>query len=142
MWILTVAGFFSAVEKPEDQARGTVTVRARVEGDIVALCRDYAPGTKWESDSAGTTDYAYRAVLTREEWEAAVAQMAREITYPNFKDEVKRRQGAKRASAYMRVWGALRALQPASGWPRDCWDEPVDPVDLADGRWASGLDDT
>jgi hypothetical protein len=30
MWLLTVFGFFSIVEKPDDRQAGTVTIRARV----------------------------------------------------------------------------------------------------------------
>lgn len=45
------------------------------------------------------------------EWVAAVAQLAGEIDYDNFKSAVARNQGQVRASVYGRVWGELLSLQ-------------------------------
>lgn len=57
------------------------------------------------------TDYPYRIRVDRDELALVVAQLVREIDYVNFKDAVRERQGAKRAKAYGRVWGELRALE-------------------------------
>lgn len=43
MWLMTPIGFFSIVEKPYDRHDGTLTVRARVEGDLVELKNRYLP---------------------------------------------------------------------------------------------------
>jgi hypothetical protein len=37
MWLITPTGFFSIVQKPSDEAADTLTVRARVRQDLVAL---------------------------------------------------------------------------------------------------------
>jgi len=41
-----------------------------------------------------------------------VVLLTADIDYPNFKDEVARRQGAARAGVYHDVWAALLLLQP------------------------------
>jgi hypothetical protein len=37
MWVITIIGFYSSVEKPEDRDHGTLTVRARVREDLEIL---------------------------------------------------------------------------------------------------------
>jgi hypothetical protein len=44
MWLITPIGFFSIVRKPDGQRVGTLTVRARVRGDLEALRGLYLPG--------------------------------------------------------------------------------------------------
>ena len=41
----------------------------------------------------------------------ALAQMASEVDYPNFKAAVAQRQGAERACYYTEVWQVLRRIQ-------------------------------
>jgi hypothetical protein len=43
MWLITPIGFFSVVQKHDDEASGTRTVRARVRGDFEALQEKYLP---------------------------------------------------------------------------------------------------
>lgn len=40
MWVVTDFGFFSVVQKPGDAEAGTLTVRARVRGDLEAVLYD------------------------------------------------------------------------------------------------------
>ena len=44
MWLITPVGFFSIVQKPSDVAADTLTVRARVQGDLEALREQFLPG--------------------------------------------------------------------------------------------------
>lgn len=53
MWLITTFGFFSIVQKPEDKARGTLTIRARVRNDLKALKQSCIP-TSGRSRSATT----------------------------------------------------------------------------------------
>ena len=106
MWLMTTSGFYSVVEHRRDPER--LVVRARAKEDIEAL-RRWIPGVEPRSDAAA--DYLWRAVVTRAEWVVALAQMASEVDYPNFKAAVAQRQGAERACYYTEVWQVLRRIQ-------------------------------
>ncbi len=106
MWLITTSGFYSVVEHRRDPER--LVVRARAREDIEAL-RRWIPDVEPRSDT--TADYLWRAVVTRAEWVVALAQMASEIDYPNFKAAVAQRQGAERACYYTEIWQVLRRIQ-------------------------------
>ena len=110
MWLITPIGFFSVVEKPGDKQAGTLTVRARVRGDLVALKKHYLPALGPIQESHDT-DYRFRAVAPRSEVSAAMARMVDGLDYSNFKSEVAKKQGHKRASLYHKVWDVLYHLQ-------------------------------
>lgn len=111
MWIfLPTGGFLSIVKKPEDEARGTVTVRARVRADLIELREHFLPALG-SIDSAAGTDYPHRAVVLAADFEQAMAAMARAVTYSNFKSEVSRVKGSGRARVYHLVWSLLLKLQ-------------------------------
>lgn len=115
MWVLTSLGFFSIVRKPDDVGAGTLTVRARVRADLVAL-RDAALPTLGAIVSSPDADYRYRARAPQADVAAALARLAAALDYANFKDEVARCQGQARAELYEHVWGALHALQRNPGF--------------------------
>lgn len=106
MWLMTSQGFYSVVAHAEDASR--VLVRARTQGDLLALRNQIPALDPWEDPSA---DYRWRAEVRREDWHAAASELAATIDYGNFKSEVARRQGSRRAALYERVWSTLRALQ-------------------------------
>ena len=110
MWIMTTAGFFSIAEKPEDRAEGMLTVRARVRRDLTRLRRDYLPqlGRISRSDR---TDYPFRARAQCTHVADALARIALNIDYGNFKHEVGVRQGPRRAQIYSHVWSDLLDLE-------------------------------
>ncbi len=110
MWLMTPIGFFSIVEKPNDRHDGTLTVRARVEGDLAALKAHYLPELGEIKTDQGT-DYLYRATAPREEVARALSQLTLDLDYSNFKDEVYRVQGYERARVYGEVWSSLYRLQ-------------------------------
>ncbi|NYT58225.1 NUDIX hydrolase [Alcaligenaceae bacterium] len=112
MWLLTPAGFFSIVQKPSDVAAGTLTVRARVAGDLDNLRNGVLP-TLTRTVAGKGTDYAYRATAPREDIVKALGELALQTTYSNFKDEVAKPQGKARAALYHDVWDVLYRLQSA-----------------------------
>jgi hypothetical protein len=110
MWLVTDRGFYSVVDKGDRE--GYLCVRGRLREDLEALFElealgKYADGIIETHDS----DYRYRVYVTREDWTAAVADLASRIDYDNFKNVVARRQGHDRARAYGKVWSALYDLQ-------------------------------
>lgn len=109
MWIMTPLGFFSAVEKRGDREANMLTIRARSIADLEALVETYSLPTK--VTKGGGTDYPCRITIERAKWAGIVADMALEVNYSNFKDAVKARQGAARASVYSRVWSALLSIE-------------------------------
>lgn len=110
MWLITSIGFFSVVQKPGDKQNGTLTVRSRVLGDLAALKQHYLPGLGPIQESPDT-DYRFRAIAPRAEVSAAMARMIETLDYGNFKSEVAKKQGPKRAGLYHQVWDALYPLQ-------------------------------
>ena len=110
MWLITPIGFFSIVRKPDDQRTGTLTVRARVRGDLEALRELYLPGLGSIEESP-ETDYRFRAKAPRPEVSAAMSRLIDDLDYSNFKSEVGKQQGAARAKVYGSVWSTLYKLQ-------------------------------
>ena len=101
MWLMTTRGFYSVVEHRDYADR--LIVRARCQTDIVALA-DLVDGEPVRLEDA---DYAWRVEVTRDEWQAAMQVLVGEITYPNFKSEVR---DPAHHDAYMKVWGVMLAL--------------------------------
>lgn len=110
MWLITPVGFFSVVRKPTDIKNKTLTVRARVRSDLEAPKAQYLPelGSVQESK---VNDYRYRAVAPQAAVARAMARLIEDLDYANFKDGVKKRQGADRAHLYHGVWDVLYGLQ-------------------------------
>ncbi len=109
MWLLTTKGSYSIVEKPWDKAGKTLTIRARVENDLISL-KSYLPSAGDIIESSDS-DYRYRITAPRAEVESAMARLTAEIDYDNFKDAVASRQGYDRAITYGEVWKILYKLQ-------------------------------
>jgi hypothetical protein len=106
MWLFTTQGFYSVVAHRRHQDR--LIVRGRTSEDLEAL-RAQIPELRIFSDSRA--DYRWRAVVTRAEWVAAVAQLPEELDYDSSKRAVAARQGRERERIYDRVWAALRELR-------------------------------
>ncbi len=110
MWLLTTCGFFSVVQKPEDGAPDTLTVRARVRADLDALRTRYLPELG-ETSVRIHSDYRYRATAPRAALAAAMSRIVEDLTYGNFKSAVALTQGRERADVYHDVWDVLYGLQ-------------------------------
>ena len=106
MWTITTRGFYSAVQHRDDPTR--LLIRARCEEDIRAL-KDLLPDAS--PFALRRSDYEWRLECSAVEWGVALAQMALEVDYDNFKNAVKREQGQERASIYMRCWSALLGIE-------------------------------
>ncbi len=107
MWLFTNFGFFSVVQKPGD---AILTIRARVRADLDRLRSGYLPQLG-ETRAGEGTDYPYRASASHAEVAAAMARIAEDIDYSNFKSKVSKTQGQRRSHAYMAVWDALYDLE-------------------------------
>ncbi len=105
--MFTTIGFFSVVVHA-DEPRSLI-VRARAREDLENLRREHLPDL--EIVENGGTDYAFRAYVSRDEWEHAAQQMAAAVDYPNFKDAVVARQGLERAGFYVEIWETMQRLQ-------------------------------
>lgn len=111
MWIMLNDCFVSIVNK--DCARDELMVRARRPGDIEKLF------PKAQVTEFTASDYHYRAAIKRTEIaEALVGELSR-VTYSNFKDSVDDRP---LHDAYLRVWGAMAALQPNRPYSGATWN--------------------
>jgi hypothetical protein len=109
MWIMTPRGFYSAVQKFGDAKDDMITVRARAREDLENLS-DLLPGYEPYREK-GYSDYPWRIRIPHQEWNQTVSTLSAEIDYNNFKDEVKHKQGQKRASVYGRIWSILLDLE-------------------------------
>jgi hypothetical protein len=107
MWVVSRAGFYSVVQKVGDPG---LTVRARVRQDLVNLL-SYLPGaaSAYEIRESPTNDYGYRLQCSHKEWAEALAALALEIDYDNFKSEIGKLD-RKRESILHKVWDALYDL--------------------------------
>lgn len=106
MWLITKIGFFSIVQKEGDEQ---LCVRSRVREDLEALCSRLPSAPEIVEDAY--TDYRYRTWLSHETFAGLARELAEEIDYPNFKDEIHRNAGRERARVYAGVWEKLFALQ-------------------------------
>jgi len=107
MWLFTTVGFFSVVQKPGET---DLTVRARARDDLERLREGYLPELS-QTVAGGGTDYPYRAKVSHEALARGAAKLVRDVSYPNFKNEVARVADPERAHVYSEVWHALLALE-------------------------------
>ena len=125
MWIFTRYGFFSiACASTPDGAidTGTMMVRSRLREHLISL-KDRFPDSdvgKAEIQSSDHTDYRYRIVVSKSAWVAALAELATEQTWANFKNEASRFSRAKKmAYAYVdalhSIWDVMYRLQVREG---------------------------
>jgi len=121
MWVFTQDGFFSAVEDENDP--GTLLVRSRARLDLerfVAAVEGVKAGDIIETTDS---DYPVRVFVKREVFAAYVADSAREIDYPNFKNQLKEiGEPSHRLDAMMQVWGVMRRFQDAEQHARSLRD--------------------
>jgi hypothetical protein len=113
MWIQTTIGFFSIVQKPEDVAGDTLTVRARSRDHLEALKLAYLQESG-PIQVGGFTDYPYRIVAPRHAVEDALSMIVAAIDYCNFKDAVAD-EDPHTAHVYGKVHAALKALTDDEG---------------------------
>jgi hypothetical protein len=122
MWVFTKYGFFSAVcarkgsgtyGQPVDPDR--IMIRARLRSHLDALLTrfpDVLGGN--EIQTFPGSDYAFRIFVAKSDWSIALAALAEETDYDNFKAEVARYRG-NGGKAYEKslhdVWEVMYGLQ-------------------------------
>ncbi|MGB4950765.1 MAG: hypothetical protein WBO55_09030 [Rhizobiaceae bacterium] len=109
MWLATKYGFFSVVAHQDDP--DLVQVRARSRDDLEHL-RGFAQGRDIPVPDIVMTpanDYCCRIFMTRRSWTQLGGELATEIDYPNFKEQV--RGEPARDAAYMQMWSIMRRYQ-------------------------------
>ncbi len=136
MWVFTIDGFFSAVQKPKDRSTHRITIRARNREDLVRFKDRMNLQNRILSTPAG--DYPFRIVTTKKTWGRYLDRMARIMEYSNFKSECDR-MGLKRGGVYHRIWSVLQDLEKPRPAPRgqgrlDFRDSIYDPA--AGRRWS------
>ena len=102
MWLFFNDAMLSIVQKPDD--KDTLTVRARIKGDIETVFPDAKV-----TDGAGT-DYRFRAKIPREVVAKAMFDRVMAFDYGNFKSSV---SSIARHDAYMGVWDVMYRYQQA-----------------------------
>jgi hypothetical protein len=88
--------------------RGRTERPSRVRGDLDNLA-DLLPNAV--PFCLRHTDYPWRLEVDKKDWAFAVAKMAMEIDYRNFKSTVAARQGRQRSYIYGALWWELLALE-------------------------------
>lgn len=101
MWIVMNDAYLSIVDKAYGFGE-LLSVRARVKGDIEKVFPD---AKVFES---AKTDYRFRAMISRKEVAAKIADRIENIRYPNFKDSVVENW---RHDAYAEIWGVMFQVQ-------------------------------
>ncbi len=102
MWIFLPNSMLSIVQKPGDAEAGTLTVRARIAGDIERVFPDA------KVIEGGGTDYRFRATIPRDQVAQAMHDQVMCLSYANFKSTVKEH---RRHEAYLGVWREMFAYQ-------------------------------
>jgi hypothetical protein len=121
MWIFTKYGFFSIACANDAGGKidpDKVMVRTRLREHLDSL-KERFPKTvlgQAEIQVSEHTDYRYRIVVPKADWVAALAELATEQTWANFKTEAGRFSIAKKkAHAYVdalhSIWDVMHRLQ-------------------------------
>jgi len=107
MWIATKHGFYSIVQKRDDEYH----VRGRVRQDLENLLHLVRLDLAIE-DWPGA-DYRYRIIVGRKTFSGIMAALALDLDYPNFKAEIASSPDQhEKIEAFHQVWRILARLQP------------------------------
>lgn len=120
MWIFTRYGFYSVVCARVNGPQGelvdpdTVVVRARRRDHIEALQRRIPALGGTDVLVQPHSDYRFRIKVAKKVWAGALADLAEEQTWDNFKNEAHRyqgRDGDEYVSLLHRIWREMYAFQ-------------------------------
>ena len=113
MWLFTSMGFYSVVahrDKPDH-----VLIRSRCRADLERLQElasvNYVLLAQREILENAGSDYRYRIIAHRRDWEWLVPALMREIVYDNFKNEVHKLGEPARDEMHNQVWLAGKRWQ-------------------------------
>lgn len=116
MWMMTRYGFFSIVRGHGAEAQCLV-VRARRRDHLEALCKRFLE-PPYHLKRTPRRDYPFRVCITREVAAVLMRELAQDIDYDNFKDEVKKALPADHAyhQFLTKTWvGGLSVSAPGTG---------------------------
>ena len=106
MWLFTKRGFYSIVEKKP----GEFHIRARARKDLENLKQ--LAEIKRRIVLTRNADYRYRLVVNKIEVLAALASLAADIDYSNFKDRIAADPVQReKLHAYHEIWATMHELQ-------------------------------
>ena len=111
MWLMTIHGFYSIVQKEP----GTYHVRSREAADLGNLVRGI-PLPDVRIQESQHTDYAARIVVGQAELDAILRFLATTIDYPNFKARINT-TADQAHKPYHEVWQVLADALGAYGHP-------------------------
>jgi len=113
MWLFTIYGFYSiaCASKPDGSLdKDTVMIRARRSDHLRNMQKRFLSLAKAKILTLPNQDYRYRLVVPKAIWVAALAEMAGEQRWTNFKAEAARHQGDGGAD-YIDAWAIMNRLQ-------------------------------
>lgn len=105
MWLFTVHGFYSIVQKKPNEWH----VRAREKQDLENLRRLSGVFAKVEKSWPGS-DYPWRMIVGKQQKARIIKALGEDVEYTNFKSEVGRRADqAAKLPAYHEIWAIMAA---------------------------------
>ena len=105
MWIFTVHGFFSVVEKN----KGLVEVRARDKTHLKNLVDSFDVLRSAEIVQTPKADYCCRIIIPKADWSVCLKTIGDEIDYDNFKNKCHDFFDDQYMQSLMRVWATMAA---------------------------------
>lgn len=114
MWIFTKYGFFSAAATKRDEK---IMIRTREWAHLRNLQKRFPDLGAYVIKESMGTDYQFRLVVPKALWVEVVADLAREQTWSNFKDEAQKfekdnKQGYAYVDALHDIWSRMRKTVP------------------------------
>lgn len=132
MWIFNLDGFFSVVEKPDDNTM--LQIRSRYRQDILRIANKFGA----EVMETPNRDYPYRIYVSKQQWVSYLRESAENIDYTNFKDASLEKASIERQNKYHSVWSIMAEYgENRKIYCEDCGkqvsDEDVE-ISIKDGR--------
>ena len=109
MWVFTVDGFYSVVQKPADRKRNVIVIRSRCRDDLERMLKRVK--RKDKIVESRLTDYPFRVFTSKDVWARYLSLAAEAIDYGNFKDKITEVLGPERHNVYASIWSTLLRLQ-------------------------------
>ena len=97
MWVFTRYGFFSFVCPSQDDGSvdsKKVAIRARSENHLRRLQGRFSDLAAEKIITTPRGDYPYRIILSKQRWAQIIGELALEVDWTNFRNEVAAHQGA------------------------------------------------
>lgn len=119
MWVITELGeMFSAVDSKDDEEIKVVRARdKRSAKNLVRYLQDWRAVEEAELIQGGGTDYEFRVICTRDDWEAFMVHRMRNAHATNVKNAVAEALGKDKGRSFLRAmmetWSIWYSYQEA-----------------------------